>query len=297
MERVMLNKIKNRIEKSTLVRPDGYEPAGGGTSRSSPESQESRLNRPNDSDSEVESRFFVQGMACPACARLIERSLKEIPEIKRVEVDFASKLAVITFGSAHIGLEEANNALEGTGYSLQAQPMSPARSENAISRIFVQKYIPILIGIGAVAGVILFYLVLNTIISDWYNARLQFDIYRWWILVLAAGLGIQAALFSSFRFRMGRAGKRERYSLAASGGMSGTAMAACCAHYLVPILPLIGLPFLSAAAAGLAQYQTYFFLAGVLSNLLGIGFMLRVMHISGMMRFGTRFGRLKLSKG
>jgi hypothetical protein len=59
-------------------------------------------------------------------------------------------------------------------------------------------------------------------------------------------------------------------------------MAACCSHYLALILPALGLPFLSSAAASLASYQVYFLFAGVLSNLFGIGFMLRLMMRSGM---------------
>ena len=58
--------------------------------------------------------------------------------------------------------------------------------------------------------------------------------------------------------------KGAKGTLAASGGMSASAMAACCAHYLVSLLPALSLPFLSAAAAGLARYQTVFFLVGVL---------------------------------
>ncbi len=128
-----------------------------------------------------------------------------------------------------------------------------------------------------------FYLTLITLTSDWYNARLEFKEYWPWILALAAGLGLQVALFSMARaWQRGQSLKTARYSLAASGGLSTTAMAACCAHYLAAVLPLLGLPFLSATVAGLAEYQTYFFFVGVLSNLLGIGFMLRMMNRSGM---------------
>lgn len=73
-------------------------------------------------------------------------------------------------------------------------------------------------------------------------------------------------------------------SLAASGGMSTASMAACCAHYLVPLLPAMGLPFLSTAVAGIAEYQSVFFFLGVLSNLFGIGFMLRLMKRNGIIK-------------
>ena len=154
---------------------------------------------------------------------------------------------------------------------------------------------PYLIGLAASLGVVGFYLGLLTLTSDWYNARLEFKEYGIWILALALGLGIQATLFSFHRARCrGESLKAAKYSLAASGGMSTTAMAACCAHYLVIILPTIGLPFLSAAAAGLATYQVYFFMAGVISNLFGIGMMIRMLHRSGMIQWGLSMRRLPL---
>lgn len=147
---------------------------------------------------------------------------------------------------------------------------------------------PLLIGAAAAIAVVGFYLGLITLVSDWYNARMQFEEYRWWILALAAGLGVQATLYSFLRIRLnGKNVKSAKSSLAASGGMSTASMAACCAHYLVAFLPALGLPFLSAAAAGLAEYQTQLFLLGVLSNLFGIGVMLRVMQKNGIIPAGV----------
>ena len=143
---------------------------------------------------------------------------------------------------------------------------------------------PYLVGLTAALGVIGFYLGLITLTADWYFARSQFSEYRWWILALSAGLGVQATLYTALRGRLaGRNNKAATSSLAASGGLSTAAMAACCAHYLVAFLPALGLPFLSAAVASLDQYQTYFFLVGVISNLFGIGLMLRLLTRNGML--------------
>ncbi len=60
---------------------------------------------------------------------------------------------------------------------------------------------------------------------------------------------------------------------AAGGGVSTLAMAACCAHHVTDVLPLVGL---SAAAALLAQWKIPFMAAGLLTNVLGIAVMLRV---------------------
>jgi hypothetical protein len=59
---------------------------------------------------------------------------------------------------------------------------------------------------------------------------------------------------------------------AAGGGVSTVAMVACCANRVADVLPLVGL---TAAAAFLAQWKIPFMVAGLLTNVLGIGVMLR----------------------
>jgi hypothetical protein len=127
-----------------------------------------------------------------------------------------------------------------------------------------------------VAVAVAFYLGLITLTSDWYNAKMQFLDYRWWLAALAAGLGVQVSFYATLRRWIGKKGLHTaNTSVAASGGMSTAAMAVCCSHYLAVFLPLIGLPFLSAAAAGLERYQVEFFAAGVLFNAVGIVLMAR----------------------
>ncbi len=133
---------------------------------------------------------------------------------------------------------------------------------------------------GSVAALIMlgFYLGLITLTSDWYNAKAQFNDYRWWVIALALGLGLQVGLFTRMRQASAAAHLKGAASgMAASGGVSGVAMALCCSHYLAGLLPLIGLPFLSTAVAGLDQYQTQFFLVGVISNFLGLTYILWIM--------------------
>lgn len=140
------------------------------------------------------------------------------------------------------------------------------------------RYRPFLFGLAAASAVIVSYVGLLTLTSGWHAAKLQFAEFFWWITALAIGLGIQVSLYTFSRQRLaGRSKTAAKGTLAASSGMSTTAMAACCTHYMAAFLPALGLPFLSAAAAALADYQVYFFMAGVLSNLIGIGIMLRLM--------------------
>ena len=146
-----------------------------------------------------------------------------------------------------------------------------------------------LLGILAAFAIVGIYLTMNTLTSDWYFAKVQFSEYRWWIVGLAIGLGIQVTLFALFRAHLrGKKKTAANSSMAAYGGVSAVAMMACCSHYLATVIPLLGISFLSATAvASLEQYQSYFFLAGVVSCLFGIGLMVRLMRKHGMFRTGV----------
>lgn len=92
-----------------------------------------------------------------------------------------------------------------------------------------------------------------------------------WMTALTAGFAGQLGLFAYARTAARQRGETSARGVAASGGTSAAAMVACCAHHLTDVLPLVGL---TGAAFFLAAYQSLFLLLGVLSNLVGIVFML-----------------------
>jgi len=216
-----------------------------------------------------------------SCVNRIENTLKNESGVYQVSVNLSNQIASVIYSPDKLTPEDLSKAIEATGYRVVEINEDPELIADKIqadaSRGNIGPY-PYLIGSAAAIGVVAFYLGLLTLVSDWYNAKAQFNDYRWWIIALSIGLGVQATLFSGLKVRMrGRNMKGAKSSLAASGGMSTASMAACCAHYLVAFLPALGLPFLSAAAAGLAEYQPQFFFLGVVSNLFGIFVMIRVM--------------------
>ena len=183
-----------------------------------------------------------------------------------------------------------NKAINAVGYSVLESGASSTKvtyeSQDLLSKQTF-KVKPYLLGVTAAVGIIGFYLGLLTLVSDWFNAKSQFVQYWEWIIALATGLGIQATLFAYMKGRLkGKMITAAKSSLAASGGVSTASMAACCAHYLVAFLPALGLPFFSAAAAGLAKYQMEFFFLGVISNLFGIAVMIRTMNKNGLIPAG-----------
>lgn len=241
-------------------------------------------------DGYITASFSVSGMSCGSCARRLEAALGEQPGVKKAQVDFVRREAVVRFDLDEVRIDELREAMGTLGYRLlekQADGEEVPPEESFTRSVGLGPY---LIGLAAAMGVVGFYLGLNTLTSDWYNARLQFRQYGIWIVALAAGLGVQATLFSLYRaWHKGECMRAAKCSLATSGGLSTSAMAACCAHYLAILLPALGLPFLSTVAASLVHYQTYFFLAGVVSSVFGIGLMVHMIRRSGMIPL-NRFG-------
>lgn len=82
------------------------------------------------------------------------------------------------------------------------------------------------------------------------------------VLPMIFGFGIQVALYTILKKRLflpientGPSGKLT----GASGGMSVTAMVACCAHHVTDVLPIVGL---TAASTFLAEYRYAFMFVG-----------------------------------
>ncbi len=145
----------------------------------------------------------------------------------------------------------------------------------------------IIIGSGAAALLIIIYLGIITLAQDWTHALEQTAELWYWVLALAGGFGIQAGLFSFVRQSIRERRAATTGSVAASGGISAGSMAACCAHHLSDILPLLGL---SGVAIFLTQYQLFFIVVGVVSNIIGITIMLDTIQCHGL---SDRLGRWK----
>lgn len=93
----------------------------------------------------------------------------------------------------------------------------------------------------------------------------------YWMAPLVVGFGLQMGLFAHSR-SLAKAGMSPHSSgVMASGGASAVSMIACCAHHLTDVLPLVGL---AGVTLLLSSYQSLFLLAGVLSNVVGIAFIL-----------------------
>ena len=122
--------------------------------------------------------------------------------------------------------------------------------------------------IGFISMSVLYYALL------WFTTRdalhpLVFFTQKWFFLApIFVGFGIQMMLFQKLRIAIQ---KIQLAMAGASAGMNGVAMAACCAHHIADIFPIVGF---AGAAVFMTKYQDIFLAVGALMNFVGVWYML-----------------------
>ncbi|NOY64702.1 MAG: hypothetical protein GXO97_04805 [Nitrospirae bacterium] len=136
---------------------------------------------------------------------------------------------------------------------------------------------------GFLAATILLvvYTLVLTLSNSLAHAIEEFLVYWYWIAPLIVGFGLQAGLYLYIRTSISARKEKGTASaaIATAGGVSTTSMVACCAHHITDVLPLVGL---SAAVVFLNQFQSLFFLLGIVSNTVGIILMLKIIQQHGL---------------
>jgi len=123
-------------------------------------------------------------------------------------------------------------------------------------------------GVGAFGALLAVYFGALTLVSGWTFTWQQFAEFWYFIVPLAAGFGLQVALFLKLREVVSRANQAGAV-IAASGTTSTAAMVSCCAHYLANAAPVLGATGLVAFAA---QFQVELFWVGLAFNAAGIAY-------------------------
>lgn len=123
-------------------------------------------------------------------------------------------------------------------------------------------------GILAFAALLGVYFGILTLVSGWTFTVREFSNFWFYILPLAAGFGLQVALYIGLK-QVISASTDAKTVMAASGTTSTAAMISCCAHYLTNLAPIVGAAGLVSLAA---QYQVEFFWVGLSFNAAGIGY-------------------------
>jgi len=133
---------------------------------------------------------------------------------------------------------------------------------------------PILAGIVAMACLLMTYwLILYLVTGDINHPWQQFLLFKYWMLALIIGFGIQFAMYWYIKLGLPLSGKSTKAAVVTGATTSVVSMAACCAHHIFDIIPLLGF---SVVALFLSKYQTYFFALGIISNITGIYIMFHI---------------------
>ena len=127
---------------------------------------------------------------------------------------------------------------------------------------------PAAFGALALGALLAVYFGALTLVFGWNFTLNQFSEFWYYIVQLAAGFGIQIALFVRLRQVVCRV-KETGTVVAASGTTSTVAMISCCAHYLTNVAPVLGATGLVAFAA---QFQVELFWVGLAFNAAGIAY-------------------------
>jgi Cu+-exporting ATPase len=113
------------------------------------------------------------------------------------------------------------------------------------------------------------YFAILTLVSGWTFAQEQFASYWYFVVSLAVGFGIQISLFQYIKSLV-HEGQGMGKVVGVSGTTSTAAMISCCAHYLVNLVPILGV---TGLVSFVAQYQVKLFWVGIFFNITGIIYM------------------------
>lgn len=129
---------------------------------------------------------------------------------------------------------------------------------------------------GLIAGALLFlaYVGIVSVANSPAHAIGEFLRLWYWMMPMVGGFALQVGLFAYARGAAHATAGLHAGGVVASGGASTISMAACCAHHVTDVLPLVGL---AGTGLFLSTYQSLFLLLGVLSNIVGTVYMLSLL--------------------
>ena len=130
-----------------------------------------------------------------------------------------------------------------------------------------RNFSPLVWGVFGAIGISLIFYLVQALGMQSFTAPLYFMKSKWYfIFPLILGFAIQMGIFRAIHLKAKQGGA----TVAASGGVSTTAMIACCMHNFVTLLPILGL---SGAAVFFSTYQNYVFTFSILFVIGGIIYM------------------------
>ncbi|MBI4653003.1 copper-translocating P-type ATPase [Candidatus Kuenenbacteria bacterium] len=101
----------------------------------------------------------ISGMHCASCAGIIERSLKKIPGVKEVNVNFAAEKARVLYDRAIVTTEQIINAIKKAGYKADLMSADTPEAEKFKKEKTIKSYFKKFI-LGLILSLPMFYFML-----------------------------------------------------------------------------------------------------------------------------------------
>lgn len=138
---------------------------------------------------------------------------------------------------------------------------------------------PILAGIVAALGLLVFYLAIIALAEGRSAALPQLRQDLPYFVFLLPAFGTQIGLYTHLRGLV-KAARAATATASVNTGVTGASMVACCAHFLPTLLPVVGI---SAVSSVLAAWKTPLLILAIAMNLAGILLVLRaIRHVNAM---------------
>ena len=112
---------------------------------------------------ECEASLTLDGIACAACAWLIERQLQRVDGVAQADVNFASHRAAVRYDPQRTTVSALLAAVHGVGYA--AYPYDPARAERELEAERRRRLRDL--GLAGVLGVQIMMLALASYLGEW----------------------------------------------------------------------------------------------------------------------------------
>jgi len=147
----------------------------------------------SDSETSREAALILEGINCPACVWVNERTLQSLPGVIEVNVNYASRRAQVRWDNDQIHLSDILYAIHRIGYA--AHPFDPDKQQNLLEQ--ERKTLLRRLGVAGIFGMQVMMLSISLYTGDWTGGDLEYQKFFYWICLL---LTLPVVLYSARTF-------------------------------------------------------------------------------------------------
>ncbi len=144
-------------------------------------------------EGEREAMLVLEGIVCPACVWLNEKTLNSLPGVSDVQVNYDSRRATVRWNTNETRLSQILEAIHKIGY--QAHPFDPQQQQNVIER--ERKQMLLRLGVAGVLGMQVMMISVGLYVGEWKGMETQYRLFFQWLNCI---LTLPVIIYSSRAF-------------------------------------------------------------------------------------------------